>query len=95
MRRKVLRSGLAALTPREKQVLNLIVAGCSTKESALRIGVTPETISRYRANVYRKLGVRGSVQAAAVAITGMRGEYAAEVVPGPWCESVDSGLEIV
>lgn len=57
------------LTPREKQVLSLLVLGFTNVEIATRLYVTETTIKSHLSSVYRKLGVR-SRQEAARAILG-------------------------
>ncbi len=54
---------LPAFTPREKQVLTLLVAGGSTKQIAKALDLSPETVKDYLANIYRKLGVRDRLAA--------------------------------
>ena len=46
---------MARLTPREREVLELIMAGLSNKEMARKIGVSPRTIEVHRANLYAKM----------------------------------------
>lgn len=46
---------MARLTPREREVLELIMAGMSNKEMARKIGVSPRTIEVHRANLYSKM----------------------------------------
>jgi FixJ family two-component response regulator len=50
---------LAALTERERQVLELIVAGRLNKQIAAELGTVEKTIKFHRANLMRKMGVRG------------------------------------
>jgi FixJ family two-component response regulator len=49
---------LAALTERERQVLELIVAGRLNKQIAAELGTVEKTIKFHRANLMRKMGVR-------------------------------------
>jgi FixJ family two-component response regulator len=49
---------LAALTERERQVLELIVAGKLNKQIAADLGTVEKTIKFHRANLMRKMGVR-------------------------------------
>jgi FixJ family two-component response regulator len=49
---------LATLTERERQVLELIVAGRLNKQIAAELGTVLKTIKFHRANVMRKMGVR-------------------------------------
>jgi two-component system response regulator FixJ len=46
---------ISALTPREREVLHLLVAGKSNKEIARELGTSPRTIDVHRARVFRKL----------------------------------------
>ena len=49
---------LATLTERERQVLELIVAGRLNKQIAAELGTVEKTIKFHRANLMRKMGVR-------------------------------------
>jgi FixJ family two-component response regulator len=49
---------LATLTERERQVLELIVAGKLNKEIAAELGTVEKTIKFHRANLMHKMGVR-------------------------------------
>lgn len=49
-------SRIAQLTPREHEVLELLVAGKSNKEMAKALGTSPRTIDVHRARVFQKLG---------------------------------------
>jgi len=49
---------LATLTERERQVLELIVAGRLNKEIAAELGTVEKTIKFHRANLMRKMDVR-------------------------------------
>ena len=46
----------AALTPRERQVMALVVAGMPNKEVAARLGTSEITVKIHRARVMRKMG---------------------------------------
>jgi FixJ family two-component response regulator len=46
------------LTERERQVLELIVAGRLNKQIAAELGTTEKTIKFHRGNLMRKMGVR-------------------------------------
>lgn len=54
---------LASLTARERQVLELLVAGENYKEIAGRLQVSPKTVEGHRVNLLRKLGLRSVVEA--------------------------------
>jgi two-component system, NarL family, response regulator NreC len=45
------------LTPREREVLQLIAEGHRTKEAAKRLGIRPKTVLAHRDNIMKKLGV--------------------------------------
>lgn len=49
---------LARLTPRERQVLELVVAGKLNKTIADLLGISIKTVELHRANMMSKLGVR-------------------------------------
>jgi two-component system response regulator FixJ len=49
---------LTALTPREREVLDLLVSGLSNKAIANELGTSPRTIEVHRARVFEKLEAR-------------------------------------
>ena len=49
--------GLAALTDREREVLQLIAEGQSSKEIAALLGVSLKTVDSHRANLMEKLDI--------------------------------------
>jgi DNA-binding NarL/FixJ family response regulator len=51
------------LTPRELEILDLLVAGCFFKEIADRLGISGETVRTHVNHVYRKLHVRSRTEA--------------------------------
>ncbi len=50
-------NGQPALTPREKEILRLLVEGYSTKEIAERLVVSPSTIHSHQSNLMKKLNL--------------------------------------
>jgi DNA-binding NarL/FixJ family response regulator len=59
----------AGLTPRERQVLALLSGGLTIGQIATRLAISPRTVETHVAKLYRKLGVRGRVQAISRAAT--------------------------
>jgi DNA-binding NarL/FixJ family response regulator len=59
----------AGLTPRERQVLDLLSAGLTIGQIGSRLGISPRTVETHVAKLYRKLGVRTRVQAISRAAT--------------------------
>jgi DNA-binding NarL/FixJ family response regulator len=57
-----------ALTPREAEVLRLIVAGADNVAIGLELSISPHTVKQYVTNIFEKLGVRSRVQAAVYAV---------------------------
>jgi DNA-binding CsgD family transcriptional regulator len=45
------------LTPREAEVLRLLLAGCGSEAIALRLGLSRHTVKDYRKRIFRKLSV--------------------------------------
>ena len=53
-------NGRKPLTKREREVLSLISEGCSNKQGALRMNISPRTFESHRAEAMRKLGARNT-----------------------------------
>jgi DNA-binding CsgD family transcriptional regulator/pimeloyl-ACP methyl ester carboxylesterase len=57
-----------ALTGRETEVHRLLAGGESNRQIARRLGLSPHTVERHVANLYRKIGARGRADATAYAL---------------------------
>ncbi|HEX8194420.1 MAG TPA: LuxR C-terminal-related transcriptional regulator [Allosphingosinicella sp.] len=55
---------LAALTPRELEVVRALVGGMGNKTAAHRLGLSVRTVEMHRSRLLRKLGVRSLAEAA-------------------------------
>jgi len=53
------RTGYEVLTPRQREVLQLIAEGLSTKEIAARLGVGLKTVESHRTELMERLGIHG------------------------------------
>ena len=53
---------LAALTERERGVLELLVEGLHNRDVAQRLGISPRTVEVHKARVMEKLGARNLVE---------------------------------
>jgi len=56
------RFGASSLTPREAEVVRLLLRGHSTRAAADRLGIAPATAALHRKRAYAKLGVRSQAQ---------------------------------
>ncbi len=57
-----LRARLAQLTPRESEVIDLIVNGKNQKQIALELNIGFQTVAKHRAKVFAKLGLNNDVE---------------------------------
>jgi len=53
-RNETLRARFEVLTPREREVLDMLVAGQQTKQIAQRLNISVKTVEEYRATLKRK-----------------------------------------
>ncbi len=61
--------GFAQLTPREREVLQLISNGQSNKEAGLQLGISPRTVEVHRARVMEKLGAHNTADLIRIVLT--------------------------
>lgn len=59
----------AALTPRERQVLDGLVAGRANKQIAFDLSISPRTVEIYRANVMSKMDVTSLSELVKITLT--------------------------
>ena len=57
-KRPVEGNSVDTLTPRERDVLEQLVAGASNKEAGRLLGISPRTIEIHRARIMEKLGAK-------------------------------------
>jgi len=50
-------AGGPALTPRQREILQLVAEGCSTREIAAKLGVSVKTVETHRAHLMERLGI--------------------------------------
>jgi PAS domain S-box-containing protein len=68
------RSRAGRLTPREREIVQMIADGLTDREIALRLGLSPATARTHARNLIGKLGAHTRAQAVAIAIR--RGDIA-------------------
>lgn len=85
---------LATLTPRERQVLDLIVEGRKNAEIANLLGLSHFTITNYVHSLLHKLGAQDRTQAAVIAVTGLYPPWDVAIVdPEPVYHCVVCGID--
>jgi len=52
----------SSLTPREQEVMRMLAEGAFPKEIASRLFISPKTVENHRANIMKKLGLRGTME---------------------------------
>ena len=67
-RRKLAREKIAALSPRESQVVAHVAHGQSNKRIARELGVTTKTIEKHRANAALKLGAESAAEMVRISV---------------------------
>ena len=63
------RERLPPITPREREVLDNVAAGLSTKEIARALGLSPRTVETHRANLGAKLGTTSVADMVRIALS--------------------------
>ena len=62
------RNSFDTLTPRERDVLEQLVAGASNKEAGRSLGISPRTIEIHRARIMEKLGAKNAADLVRIAL---------------------------
>ncbi len=62
------RARYASLTPREREVLLLLIEGCPNKEIAAHLAIRPKTVERHRASLKAKMRVGSLAELVAQAV---------------------------
>jgi len=68
-RRPIEVRGFSQLTPREREVLQLISNGQSNKEAGRELGISPRTVEVHRARIMEKLGARNTADLMRIVLT--------------------------
>jgi FixJ family two-component response regulator len=55
---EILRSQFETLTEREREIMELVVAGSQSKAIGIKLGISPRTVDIHRSAIMRKLGIR-------------------------------------
>lgn len=71
--RKIATARLATLSPREREVLALLVEGRMNKAIAAELGISAKTVEDHRASLMRKMQVRSVAELVRLAADGRRG----------------------
>jgi len=66
---RIFPAGPVSLTPREKEVLEMLVAGRSNKEIGAPLGIAERTVKAHVAKLMRKVGVQNRIALSVHAIT--------------------------
>ena len=74
---EALEERVASLTPRERQVFELVAAGRLNKQVAAELGTAEKTVKVHRARVMSKLGARSVVDLARIADRTLQGAISA------------------
>lgn len=65
-----------SLTPRQAEVVGLILRGASSASIALQLGISPETVKVHRKNIYAKLNISSQAELFASVISVLTGQPA-------------------
>ena len=66
---------LARLTPREREILHLVIKGMATREIAELLNISPRTIDSHRGNIGEKLGTTSVAEMARMVLMANGGAH--------------------
>nr|MBF0685146.1 helix-turn-helix transcriptional regulator [Pseudomonas sp.] len=69
------------LTPREREVLDYVLAGKPNKLTAYSLGISQRTVEVHRSRIFQKLGVRNAIELVTAVYT--RDSFAARLLAEP------------
>lgn len=69
------------LTPREREVLDYVLAGKPNKLTAYSLGISQRTVEVHRSRIFQKLGVRNAIELVTAVYT--RGSPVARMLAEP------------
>ena len=84
---------LARLSGREREVLELVTEGMSSKEIGTRLGLSPRTIEAHRASLFDKLEVNTLAELIKLFVYAIDAERAHRLLPGNAQVQGESDLE--
>lgn len=64
------------ITPRDEQVLQLLVQGCSNKEIAQQLNISPRTVKQHLRTLFLRAGIRDGRKRVKLATAMFRKEQA-------------------
>lgn len=66
------------ITPRDQQVLDLLVGGCSNKEIAGQLSISPRTVKQHLRTLFLRAGIRDGRKRVKLAIAAFEREGIAQ-----------------
>jgi two-component system CheB/CheR fusion protein len=90
--RKAIADRLALLTPRERQVMTLVLAGSPNKNIAADLGVSQRTVESHRASIMRKTGAKSLPALVRLALAAAAAADGRDTLDGPDSEIREEGF---